>query len=90
MHGVNQCFLEHLFSLIAVYTGSQAFQSARFGVGTGSIWLDDVNCDGNETSLINCPTYSAIGDHNCGHYEDAGVRCGSMFLKSTSEPLQQG
>ena len=76
--------------LIAVYTGSQAFHRARFGVGTGSIWLDDVNCDGSETSLINCPTNSAIGIHNCGHSEDAGVRCGSMFLKSTSEPLQQG
>ena len=88
--------MEHLFSLIAVYTGSQAFHHARFGEGTGSIWLGDVNCDGSETSLINCPTYSAIGDHNniiinyCGHYEDAGVRCGSMFLKSTSELLQQG
>ena len=83
--------MEHLFSLIAVYTGSQAFHSARFGKGTGSIWLRDVNCDGSETSLIQCTTYSAIVIiKDCGHYEDAGVRCESMFLKSTSEPLQQG
>ena len=79
---INVFYIEHLFSfkLIAVYTGSQAFQSASFGKGTGSIWLDDVNCDGNETRLINCPTYSAIGDQNCDHYEDAGVRCKSFFF----------
>ena len=59
--------MEHLFSLIAVCAGSQAFQSARFGEGTGSIWLGDVNCDGSETSLINC---LAIGDHTnyCSHH----------------------
>ena len=61
---------------LTLHAGSQAFRRARFGEGTGSIWLDDVNCDGSETSLINCPTYSASEIHNCGHYEDAGVRCG--------------
>ena len=36
--------------------------------------MDDVNCVGTESRLIDCPT-SSIGQHNCGHSEDAGVSC---------------
>ena len=42
--------------------------------GTGQIWLDDVRCAGEEARLLNCPA-NPLGDHNCGHIEDAGVRC---------------
>ena len=43
-----------------------------FGGGTGPILLDDVQCTGNENTLSDCP---ATADHDCQHYEDAGVRC---------------
>ena len=51
-----------------------AFFSAYFGQGIGPIHLDDVSCAGTESSLFSC-SYNSF--HNCGHYEDAGVRCGS-------------
>ena len=62
------------WSQIFLSTDSIAYSSAFYGQGTGTIWLDDVQCTGNEASLINCPANS-LGSHNCTHAHDAGVRC---------------
>ena len=53
----------------------------EFGQGTGQIWLDDVRCTGNETSLENCP-HRTFGSHNCFHFEDVGVECIGKDYKS--------
>ncbi|KFQ69356.1 Macrophage receptor MARCO, partial [Phaethon lepturus] len=42
--------------------------------GTGQIWLDDVNCRGNERSIFDCPKPD-WGVNNCSHNEDAGLEC---------------
>lgn len=55
-------------------TAQTAKVSAYFGQGQGDIWLDDVNCIGNESSLVHCRR-PAFGENNCGHGEDAGVIC---------------
>ncbi|XP_071490808.1 neurotrypsin-like [Diadema antillarum] len=52
----------------------EAKSEAHFGEGEGSILLDDVECSGSESTIIDCE-HPGIGDHNCLHYEDAGVRC---------------
>ena len=49
---------------------------AFFGRGTSRIHLDQLSCLGNETRLANC-SHPGIGQHNCGHNEDAGVVCTS-------------
>lgn len=63
----------------AVLAPSQAF----FGSGSGPIWLDDVNCVGNENLLTQC-TLQAWGQHNCRHSEDAGVVCSGRLCCSAS------
>lgn len=60
----------------------QVFAQAHFGRGNGDILLDDLRCDGSEATLASC-SHRPFGDHNCVHFEDAGVRCESQEFVST-------
>ncbi len=51
-----------------------AIREAWFGAGSGAIWLDNVVCQPNDTSLMECQ-HNDWGQTNCGHWEDAGVIC---------------
>ncbi|CAC5422956.1 HMCN [Mytilus coruscus] len=38
------------------------------------IWMDDVNCNGQESSLKTC-SFAGWGSYNCGTGENVGIRC---------------
>nr|XP_033817829.1 uncharacterized protein LOC117368355 isoform X2 [Geotrypetes seraphini]XP_033817830.1 uncharacterized protein LOC117368355 isoform X2 [Geotrypetes seraphini] len=65
--------------------------NANFGHGSGPIWLDNVNCNGSEYQLSQCPG-SPWGQNNCaGHSEDAGAVCSEKLAKpSISASAQAG
>uniref|UniRef100_A0A3P8QLW3 SRCR domain-containing protein n=1 Tax=Astatotilapia calliptera TaxID=8154 RepID=A0A3P8QLW3_ASTCA len=58
-------------------TALEVPQSAHFGAGTGQIWLGDVSCSGNESSLTECQ-HSGFGSNRCGHGQDAAVICSGV------------
>ena len=51
-----------------------ALNTAAFGRGQGKIWMNNVQCTGNESSLTDC-AHNGLGNANCSHSKDAGVVC---------------
>ena len=72
---------KYIQQLLFSDTGATAYSLARFGRGTGGIFLDNLYCTGRESQLVDC-TYSGIGVHNCDHSDDAGVRCLGMYVST--------
>jgi len=59
----------------------------KYGPGTGQIWLDDVICDGNETSIASCQ-HRPWAIHNCHHDEDVSVACNGTAIGKSQIPLR--
>ncbi|XP_028408887.1 scavenger receptor cysteine-rich type 1 protein M130-like [Dendronephthya gigantea] len=53
----------------------RALQGKHVSSGSGQIWLNKVDCTGEEPNLNSCAHQLALGDSYCGHSRDAGVEC---------------
>ncbi|KAL7644494.1 UNVERIFIED_CONTAM: hypothetical protein RMT77_005326 [Armadillidium vulgare] len=62
--------------------GGIAHKKGFFGKGNGPIWLDNVDCLGNETKLSQC-RHSPPGTSACLHSEDVGITCFTSNLMKT-------
>ena len=54
--------------------GGAVVGGGAFGEGTGIILLDDVHCEGSESSLLDC-RHGIWGRSTCSYSEVVGVRC---------------
>ncbi|XP_039770209.1 antigen WC1.1-like [Ornithorhynchus anatinus] len=62
-----------------------ALKEAAYGPGTGTIWMDEVACKGQEASLWDCPA-GPRGQSDCKHKEDASVKCSGLSSKVETFP----
>jgi len=52
----------------------RARNRAYYSQGSGPIWVDQLDCTGNEDNIFDCKM-NELGNHDCVHKEDAGVEC---------------
>ena len=76
----------YIFCHSAGYQGGVFYSNAYYGKGTGSIFLDNVQCTGTEDRLIDC-SHSSIGSSSCDHGDDVSVFC---FIESKCISMVKG
>ncbi|XP_028399552.1 uncharacterized protein LOC114522963 isoform X3 [Dendronephthya gigantea] len=67
----------------------RSLRGGQVSPGSGPIWLDDVECTGEEQNIANC-SYNALGFHDCDHSEDAGVECSTTDSSTYGSIRLQG
>ena len=66
-------------------SGSAEYLTHKYGEAEGEIWVEDLQCTGEETTLLQCEM-SDFGAHACDHSEDVSIFCsdtpGAVKVKS--------
>ena len=79
---------QHLMTEYMFSRFGSATSKSHFGIGTDPFLLDDVNCTGEEASILECPN-SGWKVHDCNvKTEVAGVRCSNTT--TTGEVISTG
>ena len=64
-----------IFNFKNAETVAQASAGQTFPPGTGLIFLDNVDCTGNENGIFLECDHQPVGTSDCIHSQDAGVVC---------------
>ncbi len=57
------------------YTGGSAVQSGAVNAhGNETVWMNNVQCSGNESSIFSC-SHDEWNNHSCINSRRAGVKC---------------
>ncbi|NWQ92232.1 DMBT1 protein, partial [Burhinus bistriatus] len=79
-HGWDKEDAEVVCQQLGCGTVLPASEGVDFGAGPPRIWLDNVNCQGREPTLMKCQA-SPWGESSCSHGKHASVVCsgGALF-----------
>ena len=55
------------------FSDSYTLATSEFSPGTGPIFLDELECRGDEERVLECQHF--FGIHSCTHDQDAAMRC---------------
>ena len=58
-----------------------AVDPSTFGVGSGPVWLSQLTCPSDSTSLNQC-SYTGFGNDTCTHSDDTAVICQGTYHNS--------
>lgn len=79
----NESFNQNALKVACKQLGLPSFQkiSSSFPIGPagGRIWLENVQCNGNEDSIFDC-SHSGWGNTSCTHDYDIGIICSRELM----------
>ena len=54
---------------------AEVLSGAQRDEGSGPIFLEKLLCSSEDTSLLECRTFTPLGLSTCDHSQDVGVKC---------------
>lgn len=71
-------FILKIIYFINAREGARTLYGQPFGRGTGPVHMNGVECQGNESSILQC-NHRGWGNHPCDHSRDVSVNCTSYI-----------